>query len=175
MTASPVETARPALRPSALAAILTALLVAFFIAMRLWRVSEFSLDGDEIFSVLLARDTWPNLFQRAIQDAIHPPLLYVLLKLWMRIGGESLLWMRLLPVSISVACLVPVFFLCRRLGVSAGARNVAIALAAVHPIDVYYGQHIRMYSLLALIALLSTLCFERYLDQPSIKIGRAHV
>jgi hypothetical protein len=70
-------------------------------------------------------------------------------------------------VSISIACLVPVFFLCRRLGVSAGARNVAIALAAVHPIDVYYGQHIRMYSLLALIALLSTWCFERYLEDAS--------
>jgi len=145
------------------------LLIAVYVAMRIWRIDEFSLDGDEIFSVLLARDTWPNLFNRAVQDAIHPPFFYVLLKGWMWIGGESLMWLRLLPVAISVACLIPAFALCRKLGVSAGARNLALAMVAVHPIDVYYAQHVRMYSLLALVALISTWCFERYLDQPSAR------
>ncbi len=167
MTVGSPAVSRASTRGPVVSASIGAALIVIFVAMRLWRVEEFSLDGDEIFSVLLGRDTWANLFSRAVQDAIHPPLFYLLLKPWMRIGGESLLWLRLLPVTISVACLIPVFALCRKLGVPAGARNLALAIVAVHPIDVYYAQHLRMYSLLALLALISTWCFERYLDRPS--------
>jgi len=149
--------------------IATIAVVALFIGMRLWRLTDFALDGDEIFSVQLARDNWHDLFAGAVQDAIHPPLLYVLLKLWIEVGGESLLWLRLFPFTASVLCLLPVFSLCRDLKISPGARNLAIAIVAVHPYAMYYSQHLRMYCLLMLAALLSAWRFERYLDRPSVR------
>ncbi len=166
----------PALRPAAIA---TVLVVGLFIAMRLWRITDFALDGDEIFSVQLATASWHDLFAKAVQDAIHPPLLYVLLKFWIGVGGDSLLWLRLFPVTASVLCLVPVFALCRDLEISPAARNLAIAVVAVHPYAMYYAQHLRMYSLLMLAALLSAWLFERYLDNASVQnlvwLGAANV
>src|ERR1700683_4803189 len=100
-TAAAPTTTASARMPSRLqpATIATIAVVALFVGMRLWRITDFALDGDEIFSVQLARDNWRDLFTAAVQDAIHPPLLYVLLKLWIGIGGESLLWLRLFPVA----------------------------------------------------------------------------
>src|ERR1700683_4017441 len=170
-TAAAPTTIASARMPSRLqpATIFTIAVVALFIGMRLWRLTDFALDGDEIFSVQLARDNWHDLFAAAAQDAIHPPLLYVLLKLWTGIGGESLLWLRLFPVTASVLCLFPVFALCRDLNISPAARNLAIAIVAVHPYAMYYSQHLRMYCLLMLAALLSAWRFERYLDRASVR------
>jgi hypothetical protein len=138
--------------------------IAVFIGMRLWRITDMSLDGDEIFSLEVARHNWHDLFQSAIQDAIHPPLLYVLLKPWIAIGGDSLLWLRLFPVLASILCLIPVFFLCRNLKISAAARNLAIVIVAVHPYALFNAQHLRMYAMLMLLGLVSAWRFQEYLD-----------
>src|SRR5580693_5797317 len=151
------------------ATIATILVVALFAGMRLWRITDFALDGDEIFSLQLASASWHELFAKAVQDAIHPPLLYVLLKPWIFVGGDSLLWLRLFPVMASVLCLIPVFALCRDLNISPAARNLAIGIVAVHPYALYYAQHLRMYCLLMLAGLLSSWRFERYLDQASTR------
>jgi hypothetical protein len=137
--------------------------------MRLWRLTDFALDGDEIFSVQLARESWHNLFADAVNDAIHPPLLYLLLKPWIWVGGESLLWLRMFPVTASVLCLFPVFALCRDLKISPAARSLAIAIVAVHPYAMYYSQHLRMYCLLMLAGLLSAWRFETYLGQATVR------
>lgn len=147
--------------------IIFSILVAAFIAMRLWRLTSIALDGDEIFSLLLARRDWSGLLAGAVQDAIHPPLFYALLKIWVWMGGESLRWLRLFPVLVSALCLPPFFSLCRNLGVPPGARNLALAIASVHPYAIFYAQHLRMYGLLMLMGLVSTWCFERYLTKPS--------
>jgi hypothetical protein len=149
------------------AMLLSCVFVAGFLAMRLWRLTYPALDGDEIFSLLLTRSDWHGLMAGAIHDAIHPPLFYVLLKVWTWIGGESLLWLRLFPVIASLLCLIPFFLLCRRLEISPMARNLALGIAAVHPYAVFYSQETRMYCLLVLGGLVSTWRFQRYLDEPS--------
>jgi hypothetical protein len=166
-TASAViaKSARP--KAAVLPLAITATLIALFLAARLWRLTDVSLDGDEIFSLLLARSDWHNLFAGAVRDAIHPPLFYVLLKLWLGVGGESLLWLRLFPVAVSTLSLVPAFLLCKNLGVSRGARNLALAIAAVHPYAVFFAQHMRMYCLLGLLGLSSTWAYQRYLRETS--------
>jgi hypothetical protein len=164
-SAAPAKTAWR-LAPTTIA---TAAVVALFIGMRLWRITDFALDGDEIFSLQLATASWRELFAKAVQDAIHPPLLYILLKPWIQLGGDSLLWLRLFPVTASVLCLIPVFALCRDLNISPAARNLAVGIVAVHPYALYYAQHLRMYSLLMLAALLSGWCFERYLGEASVR------
>jgi hypothetical protein len=57
--------------------------------------------------------TWLlDLLAAVAADAVHPPLFYLLLKIW--IGwGTSLLWLRLFPTLISVVAIAPFLLLCR--------------------------------------------------------------
>lgn len=166
-TASAVV-AKPAQRvASFLPAAITGTLIALFLFLRVWRLTAVPLDGDEIFSLLVAQSNWHDLFAAAVRDAIHPPLFYVLLKIWVGTGGESLLWLRLFPVLVSTLCLLPAFLLCKDLGVPHGARNLAVAVASVHPYAIFFAQHIRMYCLLGLFGLTSIWIFQRYLREPS--------
>jgi hypothetical protein len=146
--------------------LISGILIFAFVAMRVWRLTAFSLDGDEIFSLLLARGPWAALLGGAVQDAVHPPLFYVLLKVWIWIGGESLLWLRLLPATISAVSIAPFFLLCYDLKLSGFARNVALGFAAFSPFAFFYSQHLRMYSLLMLTGLTSVWAFEHCLHEP---------
>ena len=149
--------------------VISALVVICFIAVRLWRLTAASLDGDEMCSLVLVRYPWHGLLGATMKEATHPPLFYVLLKLWIGIGGESLFWLRLLPMTISVLCLIPFFWLSRILELRPLARNLALVIATVHPYAIFYAQHLRMYSLLMLCALMSVCCFESYLRRPSFR------
>ena len=41
----------------------------------------------------LARLGWRDLVNFVASDVVHPPLFYAVLKLWIGVGGESLLWL----------------------------------------------------------------------------------
>jgi hypothetical protein len=135
--------------------------VALYVAARLWHLAAVCLDGDEIFSVLLSRLDWKALTSGAAADSIHPPLFYYLLKIWVFIGNESLIWLRLLPALFSVLAILPLILLGRELRLRPVEIHCAIGLAAVHPFLIYYSQHLRMYSLLLLCALTSMWLFHR--------------
>jgi uncharacterized membrane protein len=130
--------------------LLFAIPVVLFVAARLWRLTASCLWFDEIFGVHAARMKWAEMFKFVAADIIHPPLFYALLKLWISIGGESLLWLRLLPVILSTAALVPVVLLCRELRLRANEINRTIALLAVSGYQIKYAQEERMYSRLFL-------------------------
>ncbi len=133
--------------------------VVLFIAARLWRLTASCLWFDEIFSVHAARHRWTEMMTFVAADIIHPPLFYVLLKLWIFIGGESLLWLRLLPALIAIATIVPFVFLCRELKLSAGETSAALLLIAVNGYLIKYAQEVRMYSLLLFLAACSLWLF----------------
>ena len=89
----------------------------------MWRLADSCLWFDEIFGVHAARHAWGRMFGFVAADLIHPPLFYALLKLWMAVGGESLPWLRLLSVLLSVASVAPLLLLCRELRLGAGRRT----------------------------------------------------
>ncbi len=142
-----------------------AALIALYILIRVWNPGAFCLDSDEVFSVTTARHGWGALLPAIANDLVHPPLWYVLLKLWRAIGGESLVWMRLLPAALSIAALVPLFALFRTLELSFTARVLTLGLAAVNGYQVYHARYLRMYALLFLLGLLSLEAFLNWLDK----------
>ncbi|MGH9949385.1 MAG: hypothetical protein ACRD6X_19605, partial [Pyrinomonadaceae bacterium] len=81
--------------------------------MRVWRLTDACLWFDEIFSVHAAEHDWNSITWFVAQDLIHPPLFYYILKIWIALGGEGLLWLRLFPVFIATAALIPFLYLCR--------------------------------------------------------------
>lgn len=143
--------------------------VVLFIGSRLWRLTDYSLWTDEIFSVIVVRLSWSEMFAKLILDKVHPPLFYVILKIWIAIGGDSLFWLKLLPVLIASAMIIPFYRLCRELNLSARAINVTLLLAAVNGYLIYYAQEVRMYVLLLFFTVSSFWLFARFVNNTTEK------
>jgi uncharacterized membrane protein len=109
------------------------------------------------------------MFDAVARDAVHPPLFYALLKIWIAIGSESRLWLRLLPLGFSIAA-APVFLaLCRAARLTRFQSAIAFLFLAINPYQVFHSQYVRMYSLAFLLSLCSLIAFLRFLDDRSGK------
>jgi uncharacterized membrane protein len=144
--------------------LILALIVSVFIGARLWGLTASCLWFDEIFSVHAARHEWSQLLNFVAADIIHPPLFYILLKIWISIGGESLLWLRLFPVLTSIAVIVPFMLLARELRMGPTEIKLALLLMAVNGYLLKYAQEVRMYSLLLLFTAWSLWLFAKFIN-----------
>ena len=86
----------------------------------------------------------------------HPPLYYVINRIWGKIFGTSILAMRILPALISLLAFPCIYWLCLELFEESITGWVAIALIAVSPFHLAYAQEARQYSLWVVITLLSS-------------------
>jgi uncharacterized membrane protein len=141
---------------------LTFTVATLFIFVRLWHLTDSCLWFDEIFSVHAATNDWSNFLTFIAQDLVHPPLFYILLKLWLAIGGESLLWTRLLAVVFAILSIAPFLLLCRELKLSNTQILIGFIAFAVNGSLIKYAQEVRMYSLLVFLSLTSMWLFVRW-------------
>lgn len=150
--------------PISLPAVVLSSVIAIFVALRIWHITTYSLWGGEAFTMIGVKQGWNGMFSYIIADIVHPPLFYVLLKLWILLGGESLLWLKLLPVLSGIAMVVPFLLLCSELNLRLPAINLAVFLIAVNGYLIHYAQELRMYSLFAFLALCSFWLFIRFFN-----------
>lgn len=133
------------------------------LASRLLRLTWLGLWTDEGFSVFLAQSS-PRMLVIGTANDLHPPLFYLLLKLWL-LPGESLLWLRLFPALFGVLTVGLVYHAGRRLfGPAVGAW--AALFLALAPKHIAYSRETRMYIVLAFFALLSLYLLWRCLEDP---------
>lgn len=142
--------------------IVIAALCVLYVAVRLWRLGDSCLWFDEVFSVHAAEHDWSVLLTFVAKDLIHPPLFYLILKLWLGFGGESVFWLRMLPVLCSVFAIFPFVRLCRELKLETSAIFLSLFLLAINGALIKYTQTLRMYSMLMFLALVSMWLFARY-------------
>jgi uncharacterized membrane protein len=143
-------------------ALFIALVCLAYVVFRLWGLTESCLWFDEIFSIHAAELPLRGLLDLAAKDLIHPPLFYILLKLWILVGGETLFWLRLFPFFFSLLAIVPFLFICKELRLGRFATGTAMVLFAVNGSLIKYTQEVRMYSLLLFLSLLSLWLFTRF-------------
>jgi 4-amino-4-deoxy-L-arabinose transferase-like glycosyltransferase len=143
---------------------LFALVVVIFFGLRFWKITSFSIWGGEAFTMIGIKQDWSGMFAYVIADIVHPPLFYILLKLWVTLGGESLLWLKLFPGLSSIALIVPFYLLCRELGFKWTEMSLALFLAAVNGYLIHYAQELRMYSLFTFLAMCSFWLFIRFFN-----------
>jgi len=143
------------------ASALLVVIAAVYVAARLWRLTSFGLFGDEVFTLWTAAQDWNGLFASVIGDVAHPPLYYALFKVWIDLGGQSLLWIKLLPALVSIATLFPFLFLCRELNLNLVATSLALWLMSVNGFLITHAQEPRMYSLLLLLTTCSLWLFAK--------------
>ena len=154
------------MRRTLLAGLVLVLLLATF--LRFHRLEAQSFWNDEGNSARLSERSIPLIIEGTASD-IHPPLYYLLLRGWRELAGASEFGLRAFSAFAGLATVAVTF----ALGRTVAGRSfedtgppvvaaVAALLAAVNPALVYYSQEARMYSLLALLATLTTLLLVRW-------------
>lgn len=111
---------------------------------------------DELFTAHTVAQPWRHMLS-LIADDTHPPGYYILLKLWLRLLGDSdELALRSFSAAVAVMGLVAVAALGPRV-VGRGTAILWLVALAGSPILVTYSAEARMYSLLSALACLLAL------------------
>lgn len=110
---------------------------------------------DESYSIVLAQQPFDKLLNLTAVDA-HPPLYYVLLKVWGELFGWSELALRGLSALLAALTVGVVIVLIRKLFTPRVAL-ASLPFIVLAPFWIRYGYEIRMYALAGLIAALATL------------------
>lgn len=143
--------------------VVIAVLFLVYASLRWNGIDDACLWFDEIFSVHAAEQPWDRILDFVIADLVHPPLFYILLKLWIGIGGSDLLWVRLLPFVFSLIAVIPFLLLARELKLKFHTIAFALFLVSVSGILINYTQRVRMYTLLMALTLMSIWLFVRWI------------
>ncbi|MEM7034995.1 MAG: glycosyltransferase family 39 protein [Chloroflexota bacterium] len=134
--------------------------------LRIFRLNFQPLWGDEGWSFYFAAMPLSEMLVRTAAD-IHPPFYYFLLHIWLQLAGfgaESARWLSVMSGTL----LIPTSYVFAQtlaqhadLGTEkVKASGLATAsLISLAPMAIYYSQEVRMYGLVTLLALLSTLFF----------------
>jgi len=109
----------------------------------------------------------------ARHDPQHPPLYYVLAKVWVDLWGDSVYALRTLSVLFSGLGLAAMYWFVRELAASRRAALMAMLLMGVSPLFILYGQEAREYALWTLTLLLSSAALLRALRLSSTAVSQA--
>jgi cellulose synthase/poly-beta-1,6-N-acetylglucosamine synthase-like glycosyltransferase len=142
-------TLSPWTRMAALAGILL-----IGVSLRLYKLGERSLYGDELYSIGRAQLPLPELLTVPLTLDSHPPLYYALLHYWIDVFGTTTFHVRALTVSLAAATLVGLYWLGTEL-YDDRVGLLAALLFSVSSFSIHFGRVARMYSLLTLLTVLS--------------------
>jgi uncharacterized membrane protein len=134
------------------------LLIAIIIIgsfLRLFNIDKVSLWHDEAFSALLIRYPYNEMIQRIILD-VHPPLYYIMLRIWDITFGDSLFTLRFFSAFFGILTIYLTY-----LFVNTAFRNeklglIAAAFIAINPFQIQYATEARMYTLGTFLIMLSS-------------------
>ena len=99
----------------------------------------------------------------AQEEPQHPPLYFVMMRIWAQLFGSSVAVTRTLSVFISLLVFPAIYWLCLELFESPLVGWMAIAIVAVSPIHVLFAQEAREYVLWTVTILLSSAALLRAL------------
>ena len=139
--------------------VLTAVLAG---AVRLVGLTREPLFVDETFSARFSSLEVDRILDLTARDT-HPPLYYLGLASWRGVFGDTVWDLRAYSVLWSLIGVGALVLLLRDLAGGKGALLVVIALAVVHPLDVYFAQTARMYSQLAALSTLAAWLLWRWM------------
>ncbi len=151
--------ASPSASPRSLLAL--AAILALAAMARLHAIDALDIWVDEANLILTSKGPLSTLLDRLKLDS-SPPLFYLVVHGWIRVFGDGSVALRMLSVVTGLALVATTFWAGREL-ISLEAGLWAAFFVAVSPIQAFYSQQVRMYSLAAIFALLSVVWIVRYL------------
>jgi len=88
-----------------------------------------------------------------ISTTSHPPLYHIVLRLWVDLLGDGDRSIRLMSTVFSLGCIVLLYIAVRDLSGDKLQALIASGLMAFAPIEIYYSQQVRPYTMIQFIAL----------------------
>ena len=138
----------------------TSLAISGYRSTEIWQSLEGRIvnSGDIIkYQTITPEQNIIDTMQFLVKD-VHPPLYFLIARVWGQWFGSSPAIIRSLSASISLLAFPSIYWLCLELFNSSRVGWMAMALIAVSPFHVIYAQEARMYSLWTVeILLLSVL------------------
>jgi len=145
--------------------LMPAILGAFAVAIRIPLVNARGIWIDEAFTLYIARLPWREAVDQLRQTDPHPPLFYLLFRLWNRLGtdlttvrGFSIFWGTLTVLATAL------------LGIRVGGRTVGLSagfLVAGSALAIQTSVEARMYSLLSFLVVAAAIFFIEAVRHPS--------
>jgi uncharacterized membrane protein len=120
-----------------------------------------SLWLDEATSALVAKMPLTNIFTKFLPGDFHPPLYYLILKLWTSIFGFSEVSLRIPSIVFGIGVIYVTYLIAKKI-FNENTALISSVLLATSGLAVYYSQEARMYSMAAfLVALLVYFFIEK--------------
>lgn len=144
-----------------------ALIFVVGLVLRLLEINRTSFWYDEAFTGDILKMSWKDMFAVIAADKVHPPLFYILARLWASIFGFTQDSLRGLSIFFGLDTLVLGYFVGKsifdkkRFPIVGLVTALAIALS---PFFVAYSNEARSYSFLALLALALGFVVIKWLD-----------
>lgn len=145
--------------------MIEAVILLLALALRLISLNQSLWLDESISAAAVKTNSFIGLITQFSPGDVHPPLYYLLLKIWTDIFGYSEVSLRLPSV---IAGVVTVYFVFK-IGERLFDRHTGLAAAlfmAINPLAIYYSQEARMYSLetLAVVVAIYTLITKRWVS-----------
>ena len=134
------------------------------LSLRLAFLTQKNLWFDEVFSWHLSLDSFYEIIVRTSND-IHPPLFYFTLKIWNFILGDSVAAMRLLSALFTSSSVFFLYFISKRY-LDPFKAMLVILLYSVSPLNLYYGQEVRMAAMNLFLNIGSVYFLLKLMDKP---------
>jgi len=135
--------------------------------LRFTWLGQNSLWFDEAWEIYLAHRGWAQLlFILRVADA-HPPLYYLFIKAMAGLVGTSEAVLRFPSACFSLVTVYLTYVLARRMSTESVAL-LASFLLSIAPLDILVAQQIRMYALLGMLAVGSTVAMVAAADRSSV-------
>lgn len=119
---------------------------------------------DEAYSILLAEHSAADIIRLTAAD-VHPPVYYMILKIWMAAFGSSEIALRSMSVVFYGLFILTAGILLRKM-FGAKTAVMIVPFLVLSPFLIRYGFEIRMYSLASFIGVAATYLLVRALDEP---------
>ncbi len=143
-------------------ALLLLLILAAFAVRALSLVAQ-PLWRDEVDALRFATVPWSEMFVSFTRPGWNGPLYYFLLRGWVALAGRSEYALRFFSLALGVLCVPLIYALGRRL-FDRPVGLLATLLWAFSPYSVWYGQEVKMYTLLPALALLAIYALRRAIE-----------
>ncbi|MCB9231411.1 MAG: glycosyltransferase family 39 protein [Bacteroidia bacterium] len=143
-------------------------LLALNLALKWLYLDHFEIALDEPFTIFHSQKSPAEIIQ-VLKGYNNPPLFELLLHFWIKLGGISPGWVRLLPLFLSSLTVVVIWLLGSRHLSSLTGLGAGL-LYSFSSYGVYVAHDTRAYPLMILLSALTVLLFLEAVQQPQAKL-----
>lgn len=135
-------------------------LTVIWLTLSLYHLGYPSLFWEEILVALTARYPIPYIYDWSSSVETHPPLFYIIIKLFQPFGPDETL-ARLPSVLFGTGCIFALFSIVKRLH-STGIALLAVSILIINPTFIMWSRVVRPYSLFLFLFLIAFNFMLRY-------------